>query len=833
MQTKNHDPARFVSKDDSSPTRWSALGGSAVAAMTSASAAMLILAGCSNRPEPKHATSPAAATRPANAAHQSARQTGPANAAHQSARQTRPQQGPPLAHRSSVVDVLYGIHIPDPYRWLENAKSPQTQAWVHSMDRYSRHILSKLPGRDTLAKRLAQLSYVDWVSPPLRRGKRYFFSRRSKTKEKAIFSWRQGAQGTEHILLDPNTMSKDGSIAIHGVWVDYQGRRVAYALSHNNADEATLYLMDVATGKVSTIDTIKGAKYADPSWTPKGKGFYYTRLPVDPKISAADRPGYAEVYYHRVGTDPKTDRLIYPKTGDPSIFIAAEVSRDGRWLFLYKAHGWSRMDVYYKDLRKGPKSPFVPLAVAPKAQKVIYQVFAWKGRFYIQTNEGAPRYRLFRVRATRPQRSHWKEIVPEQTNAVLDSFSIRGNRLALRYLTHAITELRIHRLSGRFVRRVSFPGLGTASGLTGNPEDDAAYYSYSSFTRPTTIYRTSMRKGGRSLYFQVKLPINSSLYITKQVWYPSKDGTKISMFLIGAHTWKRGGTTHSMTLAPSNKLKKDGNNPTILYGYGGFDVSLTPHFSATWMTWLEQGGTVAIPNLRGGGEYGEAWHQAGMLDKKQNVFDDFVWAAKWLIANHYTRPERLAIRGGSNGGLLVGAAMVEAPKLFGVVICHVPLLDMLRYHKFGGGKTWISEYGTADNEKQFRFLRAYSPYQQVRKGTAYPALLMMSADSDDRVDPMHARKFTAAIRWATSSHRPVLLRVETKSGHGGGDMVKKRVAATADELAFMMWQMGLKPAPPQLLQMAARRPESIRATTTGTAGRPAASHQASKGPLSH
>jgi len=681
--------------------------------------------------------------------------------------------GPPLARRMRVVDILHGVKVPDPYRWLEDEKSKKVQAWLKAMNGYARKELAKRPGRDTLAKRLAELSYVEYMSAPVRRGKRYFFGYQRKDQEKMAFYWRQGPKGKMRLWLDPNKLSKDGSVSMRGAWVDYQGRRVAYKLSKNNADESTLYLMDVKTGKVSKIDNIVGAKYAHPSWTPRGDGFYYTRLPVDEKIPTADRPGYAAVYYHKVGTDPKKDPLIHEKTGDPKKFIYPYVSRDGRFLFIYIEHGWNQSDVYLKDLRRGRRAKFVKLAVGKKA---TYNCFVWKGWIYIHTNEGAPKYRLFKVHPKRLERAKWKEVVPEQKDAVLKRFRVRGNRLALQYMRNASTELRIATLNGKVLRKVSFPGIGTASQLSGNPEDDTAYYRFSSFIRPTTIYKTSMRKGGRKVYFQVKMPIDPKPFVVEQVFYASKDGTKVSMFIVRSKT-----------------AKKDGTSPLLLYGYGGFNVNILPKFRSSFFVWLEQGGTVAIPNLRGGGEYGEDWHRAGMLLKKQNTFDDFLAAARYLIKNGYTSSAKLAIVGGSNGGLLVGAAMVQAPDLFRVVACHVPLLDMVRYHKFGSGKTWISEYGSADDPKQFQAIHAYSPYHHVRKGTKYPAMIMLTADSDDRVDPMHARKFTAAIRWANTSVHPILLRMETKSGHGGGGMIKKRVARQADEFAFVLHELGVTP----------------------------------------
>ncbi len=681
--------------------------------------------------------------------------------------------GPPLARRQKVVDVLHGVQVHDPYRWLENEKSKEVQAWLKRMDRYARGKLTKLPGHGRLTKRLAELGYVEWTSAPLRRGKRYFYAKRHKDKEKVVHYWRQGLGGKQKVLLDPNTMSTDGSVSVKGLSVDFQGRRLAYKISRNNADESVLQVMDIRTGKVSKVDSIPGVKYAHPSWTPKGDGFYYTRLPMDKTIPTKDRPGYAEVYFHRVGTSYKKDKLVHAKTGDPKTFIFPYVSRDGRYLFISIEHGWKRTDLYMKDLRRGRRAKFVKLTSDKEA---LYQAYVWKGWIYLFTNEGAPRYRLLRIHPRKLDRRHWKEIVPQQKNAVLKSFAIRGGRLSLQYMRNASTELRIATLKGKVLRKVTFPGIGTASQLMGNPEDDTAYYSFSSFIRPSTVYRTSLKKGGRTVYFQVKLPIDPTPYAVKQVFYASKDGTKVSMFILYSKT-----------------MRLDGKTPTLLYGYGGFNVNILPRFRSSYFVWLEQGGAVAIPNLRGGGEYGEDWHRGGMLLKKQNTFDDFIYAAKYLIKHRYTSSAKLAIRGGSNGGLLVGALMTQQPDLVRVVACHVPLLDMVRYHKFGSGMTWIGEYGSAADPTQFKAIHAYSPYHHVRKGTRYPALLMLSADSDDRVDPMHARKFVAAIRWANTSTLPVLLRVEEKSGHGGGDMIKKSVARTADEYAFLLKELGVTP----------------------------------------
>ncbi len=680
--------------------------------------------------------------------------------------------GMPETRRQAIVETIHGQQVSDPYRWLE-LMSDETRAWLAAQDNYGRTKLNQLAGRDLLRARIKELSYVEWTSAPQRRGRRYFFARRHQDKEKTVYYFRQGRQGKDQVLIDPNAMSEDGSVSVRGVKASYDGRRVAYKISRNNADEATLQLMDVATRKVSKVDVIEGAKYATPSWTPKGDGFYYTRLPVDKSIKVSERPGHAAVYFHKLGQDPRQDRLIHPNTGDPRTFIHADLSRDGRFLFLYVFHGWTRTDVYYKDLRRGKQKGFKPFAVGLKAK---FGLFAYRGKIYVHTNLDAPRWRLYAVDPRKVERKDWQEIVAEDPEAVLEDVAVRGKHLALSYLRRASTVLKIARLDGKPVREIELPGIGTASGLVGNPKDDEAYYTFQSFTRPRTVYRTSVRRGGSTLYFETKVPVDPKPFVVEQVSYPSKDGTKISMFIIRRKD------------AP-----KDGSAALMLYGYGGFNISLTPVFRGDYFAWLEQGASLAIPNLRGGGEYGEAWHQAGMRSRKQNVFDDFIAAAEYLIGQGYTRADRLAIRGGSNGGLLVGAAMTQRPELFRAVACHVPLLDMVRYHLFGSGKTWISEYGSADDPALFKALHAYSPYHRIMDAAAYPALLMLTADSDDRVDPMHARKFVAAIQHANRSEHPIWLRVETKSGHGGGDMIKKKVEARTDEYAFLLHELGITP----------------------------------------
>jgi prolyl oligopeptidase len=689
-----------------------------------------------------------------------------------SGRPSKAAQQPPTK-AEHIVEDIHGVKVADPYRWLEAGDSAEVQAWMKQQHAYARKRLEALSGREALAKRLRELFYVDALSVPLRRGQRWFYERRHADKEKAIVYWREHEDDEAHVLIDPNTLSEDGSISL-GTWVpSYGGEKVAYTLKENNADEAALYVMDVATGQVSNIDRIEGAKYAEPSWTPRGDGFYYTYLPTDPNIPTADRPGFAEIRFHVLGTDPKDDRLIHERTGDPGTFAGAGLSRDGHWLFYSVAHGWNSTDVYYQDMRAG-EGIWKPLFVGEDA---LFWVEAWEDRFYVVTNDGAPRWRMLRVDPSSPDRASWQEIVPEASDAVLENATIVGGHLALTYLRDAASELEIRTLDGRPVRRVSLPGLGSSTGLHGNPDEDEAYFSFSSFTRPVEIYRTSIRTGETKLWSKVELPIDANRYTVEQVFYTSKDGTRIPMFLVH-----------------HKDLPRDGSTPFLLTGYGGFSVSETPSFRSSLYVWLEAGGGYALPNLRGGGEYGEEWHRAGMLGNKQNVFDDFIAAAEYLIANNYTRPERLAIRGGSNGGLLVGAALTQRPDLFAAAVCDVPLLDMVRYHLFGSGKTWVPEYGSADDKSGFGWLYAYSPYHHVKAGTAYPAVLFRSADSDDRVDPMHARKMAAALQAASTSGRPVLLSIEANAGHGGADLVKKAVEEGTDIYAFLMDQLDVSPA---------------------------------------
>ena len=675
----------------------------------------------------------------------------------------------PATRRGPEKDTLHGVDVLDPYRWLEDATSTDVQAWMGKEDGYARTELARSPDRDAIATRLRELFYVDSVGLPFHRGTKYFFTRREATKEKGVVYWKEGKTAAEKVLLDPNAWPAERHIALGGWWPSWDGKTVAYKTKENNGDEATLYVMDVASGKKSEIDVIDGAKYAGASWTPKGDGFYYTWLPTDPSIPTAERPGYAEIRFHKLGQDPKKDALIHERTGDAKSFLQASITKDGHWLVMTIQHGWTRSDIYFKDLRKVPDDGFKPLITGVDAE---FDVDEYQDRFYVLTNDGAPHYRVFKVDPSKASRAGWKEIVAERQEATLNGQAIVGGKLSISYLKDVIGHIEVRDLEGKMLREVALPAAGSTSSLVGREDEDEAYFSFTSFTFPTEIYETSAKSGETKLWHRLKLPVDPSKYAVEQEFFTSKDGTRIPMFIVHA-----------------KDQPKDGKAPLLLYGYGGFNAAQTPTFRASMFPWLERGGVYAIANLRGGSEYGDAWHRAGMRTKKQNVFDDFIGAAEHVIKEKYTSADRLVSLGGSNGGLLVGAAMIARPDLFRVVLCDVPLLDMVRYHRFGSGKTWVEEYGSADDSAEdFKAIYAYSPYHHVTKGTKYPSVLMLSADSDDRVDPLHARKFAAALQYA-SSGGPVLLRIEKNAGHGGADMVKASVEKIADEYAFALSQI--------------------------------------------
>jgi prolyl oligopeptidase len=707
--------------------------------------------------------------------------TGPAEAIRPSM-PNLPLTYPPT-RTVDASDIHFGVKVTDPYRWLEDGqspggKSPEVQAWLDAQNKLARSYLDALPGRKALEERYSQLLRIDTITAPGRAGDRYFYMKRKASEEKAVLYWRPATDShlPEHVLIDPNQFVATNNAALGASVPTLDGKLLAYTLKPNNADEATLYVKDVESGNDLPGEVIEGGKYADPSWLPDGSGFVYTYLPPADPAHPEDRPGLAVVRYHKLGTNPKHDPVIHAKTGDATKFVSAYVSRDGKWIFFVQQNGWDKNDLYYQPLTGQPTADLAdnwkPIVVG---KDFSYSLEPWKGEAYIRTNEDASRYRLFKVSLDNPSRSKWREIVRESPTAVLQGVGVVGNHLVLDKLENVTSRIDICDLDGKLIRHLELPGIGTA-GAEGDPDYDELFYEFNNFTQPPEIFQTSVTNPAQTLWAKIEVPVDPSPYVVEQKFFESKDGTKVPMFIVHR-----------------KDILLDGSTPFLIYGYGGFGMSEMPSFWAGAYPWLEAGGGFALVNLRGGGEFGEKWHQDGMLLKKQNVFDDCIAAAECLIREGYTKSERLAVRGGSNGGLLAGAMLTQRPDLFRAVVCEAPLLDMIRYDQFGSGKTWVPEYGSPDDPEQFKALYAYSPYHHVTPNTPYPSVLFCTPQNDDRVAPMHAFKMTAALQAATSSPNPILLRVETQSGHGGGDRVSKTIEYGTDIWGFLIHELNTQP----------------------------------------
>ncbi len=671
--------------------------------------------------------------------------------------------------RDDIVETIFGVRVADPYRWLEDAANPEVQRWVGAQDRRARAYLARLPGRAWVRARLRAVSYLASSSAPVERGGRLFYERTTPQRDKPLYCWREGLNGDERVWFDPLEERPDGTLSVGVVRPSWDGRRVAFTVRENNADEAVLRVVDLETGR--TIDTVEGARYADPQWDADGAGFFYTWLPPVGRFAPAERPAHSEVRYHQVGTPASQDRTVYGPTGNPTYFLDPQLGPEGRWLFLRVYRGWAATDLYLLDLHD-QDAGWVPLAVGIEAH--FDPVLTGSDTFYVLTDWEAPTRRLFRGDARHPQRDAWREVVAARPDAILEQAVYAGGRLALVVLRRASHALELRDEGGGHPADVALPGRGTVEELRSDPRSNRFFVGFTSFRVPHAVYVLDAGSGEPVAWSLTRVPLDASDWHVEQLEYRSEDGTPVTMWLL-----YRG------------ELPVDGSGRVMLYGYGGFDVSLLPRFIGTAAVWVEAGGIFAMPNLRGGGEYGEAWHRAGMRENKHKVFEDFVAAAEALVARGITRPDRLAIRGGSNGGLLVGVALTRRPDLFKAVACAVPLLDMLRFDRFGSGKTWTSEYGDPSDPEAFRWLLAYSPYHHVVADTAYPAVLFLSADADDRVDPLHARKMAAALQWASSSGSPVLLRVQRHAGHGGAGLISANVEQYTDMLAFLMDETGL------------------------------------------
>jgi len=666
---------------------------------------------------------------------------------------------PPISRQDNVRETLHGVEVVDPYRWLEDQDSSETRTWIDQQNAYTKATLAAVPGRLRLQRRLTELLKIDAMGAPTVRGGRYFFSKRRADQELSVIYVRKGLGGEDEVLLDPHPLSRDHTTSVSLMNVSQDGKLVAYGVREGGKDEVTVRLMDVDSRK-DLPDVLPSARYWGVQLKPDKSGFFYTK-------HTAQGP---RVRYHQLGTDPAQDPVLFGEGYGAEKIIGSELSEDGRWLTATVSYGSAAVKTEIWVQRQGDRE-FTP--IVKDIDAAFYGEVADE-QLYMQTDWNAPNGKILAVDLKNPARDKWVEVIPTGEDS-MDGFSLTGGKLCVSYLHNASSRVSIFTPKGKRVRDISFPTIGSVSGLTGRWKSDEAFFSFASFHVPSTIYRYDVAKDQREVWYQVKVPVDSSKLVTEQVWYPSKDGTKIPMFLVYR-----------------KDLPKDGKRPVFLTGYGGFQSALTPRFSATAAMWAESGGIFAQPSLRGGGEFGENWHRAGMLDKKQNVFDDFIGAAEWLIKEGYTNPSKLAISGGSNGGLLVGAALTQRPELFQAVICSVPLLDMVRYHRFLVARFWVPEYGSADDPEQFKYIYKYSPYHRVKAGTKYPAVLFITGDADTRVAPLHARKMAALLQAATGSDRPILLQYDTKAGHSGGKPLSKIIEDLAEEYAFLYWQLGMK-----------------------------------------
>jgi prolyl oligopeptidase len=679
----------------------------------------------------------------------------------------------PAARTTNQVDTYFGTTVADPYRWLEDDNSPETKAWVEAENKVTFDFLDRIPGRAAIRQRLTKLWNYERFSVPFHEGSRYFFFKNDGLQNQSVLYTLTALDTEPTLLLDPNKLSTDGTVALADLSVSDDGNLLAYGLSTAGSDWQEWKFRDVRTGQ-DLPDHLQWVKFNVPTWTKDGTGVYYSRF--DEPKAAAELTGvnkFQKIYYHLLGTPQTADTLIYQRPDHDDWGFDEVVTEDGHYLIINVSTGSDQRNrVYYLDLTQ-PGATVTPLLDDFDAS---YGFIGNDGPvFWFQTNLNAPHSRIIAIDTTQPQRANWREIISEAPDT-LEGVSAVNNSFICTYLKDAHSQVKIFSLDGALQRELTLPGLGSAAGFSGKRHDTETFYSYTSYTTPRTIYRLDLATAASSIFRQPKVDFNPANYESIQVFYPSKDGTRIPLFI----TYKKG-------------LKLDGTNPTLLYGYGGFDINITPAFSVANLIWLQMGGVYAVPNLRGGGEYGEDWHQAGMKLKKQNVFDDFIAAAQWLIDNHYTSTPKLAINGASNGGLLVGACLTQRPDLYGAALPDVGVMDMLRFNKFTIGWAWMSDYGSPDdNADDFKALFAYSPLHNIRPGTKYPPTLITTGDHDDRVVPAHSFKFAATLQKAQAGDSPILIRVETRAGHGSGKPTDKLIAEIADQYAFLVQALGMQ-----------------------------------------
>ena len=678
----------------------------------------------------------------------------------------------PETRKVAHVDDYHGTKVPDPYRWLEDDYAPETKAWVEAQNKVTFGYLETIPQRERIKSRLTELWNYERYGVPFKEAGRYFYTKNDGLQNQSVLYTMDALDSPARVLLDPNKLSADGTISLAGLAISDDGNLMAYGTSSGGTDWQEWRVREIATGQ-DRPDHIQWIKTGSASWTKDGKGFFYSRYDEPAGTNRLKGVNYFQkLYYHRLGAPQSEDVLVYHRPDQKEWGFSGRVTDDGNYLIITVWHGTdTRNRLFYKNLQ-APDAKVVELLNDFDADYTFIDNIG--SRFYFRTDLNAPRGRVIAIDVTKPERANWKEVIAQSSNR-LESVNIVNDQFIADYLKDAHSEVQIFSLDGQLVRRVEFPGIGTAGGFAGKRTDTETFYAFTSFTRPTTIYRYDMRTGKSEVFREPKVKFNPNDYETKQVFYQSKDGTRVPMFI----THKKG-------------TRLNGRNPTLLYGYGGFDISLSPNFSVGTLVWLEMGGVYAQPNLRGGGEYGKEWHEAGTKLKKQNVFDDFVAAAEWLIANKYTSRDTLAISGGSNGGLLVGACINQRPNLFRAALPAVGVMDMLRFHKFTRGWAWTSDYGSPDDPTEFKALYAYSPYHNLKPGTAYPATLVTTADHDDRVVPAHSFKYAAALQAAHAGPHPVLIRIETRAGHGAGKPTTKVIEESADKWAFLVRELGME-----------------------------------------
>ncbi len=680
----------------------------------------------------------------------------------------------PNTRRVDHVDTYFGVKVPDPYRWLEDDNAPETMKWVEAENKVTFKYLDKIPFRSKIKARLEKLFNYPRYGAPFRNGRHFFFSKNDGLQNQSVLYMQKGLEGTPELLIDPNTFSADSTSQLAEFALSKDGKYFAYGISQGGSDWRDVHVMEIA-GRKTLPDLLKWVKVSDLAW--QGNGFYYSRYdaPAQGKELTSSNDDH-KVYYHRIGSPQAEDELVYQDKTNPQRFHQVQTTEDERFAILYisdRGKGKEGEALFVRDAAKTDKK-WIPL-IPEIGDDHYYAIDNIGAKFLIQTNRKAPNWKVVLIDPKKPEEKNWKVVLPEKPEP-LQSVGTAGGKLFASYLKDVTTRAYVYDLTGKLENEIKLPGLGTASGFGGRHDDKFIFYTFQSFSVPPSIYRYDIATRRSTLFRMPEIPdFKSTDYETKQVFYTSKDGTRVPMFLVH----KKG-------------LKLDGNNPTLLYGYGGFSNTIPPSFSPLRLALLEQGVIYASANIRGGAEYGEKWHEAGTKLKKQNVFDDFIAAAEYLIAKKYTSSTRLAVQGASNGGLLVGALANQRPDLVKVVIQQAGVMDMLRFHKFTIGWNWVADYGSSDNEAEFKVLRAYSPIHNIKKGTKYPATFITTADHDDRVVPAHSFKYAAALQHGQGGDNPVLIRIDTKSGHGASNTAKT-IEQAADIDSFLLWSLGVTP----------------------------------------